>query len=105
MVTENHKNLLKGLQKILEKQAELARRGNIENHRFDELRRQADALIRRIEQGKILDRDEFKKQKEGLQRLYRELCLAIEVQKEDTEREISQTRKWNKTIQTYNRNV
>lgn len=105
MVEENQVNLVKALQRLLEKQTELVRKRDYDTRRFDELKRQADVLVKKTAQAGILQRPEFSEQKRDLQKSYEQLNLALKAQKQTIVQELTQARKWKKTIQTYRKNV
>ena len=105
MATDNQKNLLNALQKLLEKQTELTRKGNFSGSRAEELRKQADVLVRKIAQTGIINSPELKKLKDKLQKSYEQLCLALKAQKQATAEELGRIRKGKKTIHTYRNNI
>ena len=105
MSTDKQIHLLDGLQSLLEKQIELARQGNPAGGRIEVLSKQAGSLVEKIARGGILELAEFKNRREQLQKLYKDLCLAITAQKDDTAEKLSRVRKGRKTIQTYRNNI
>lgn len=97
--------LLDELQGLLEKQIELVYRGNSSGGRFGVLSNQAYSLVEKIAQTGILNRAEFKNQRECLKKLYEDLCLAVTAQKTQTAEQLSQLRRARKTIKTYRSNI
>jgi len=99
MTTERQIRLLDDLQALLERQVELARRGNVRD--VEALSKQANSLVGEIVRTGILERFEFKNRRERLQELCDSLCLAVTAQQADTAERLSWVRKGKKTIQTY----
>ena len=97
--------LLNELQSLLEKQIELVHRDNASGGQFGALSSQADSLVEKIAQTGILNRAEFKNQRECLKKLYKDLCLAVTAQKTQTAEQLSQLRKGKKIIKTYRSNI
>jgi len=105
-IGDNTTNLLDELQTMLEKQVEMARRGNIRD--LEALSKQAGSLSEKIVQTGILgpaDPVFDKGRREKLQKLYEKLCLAITDQKAEVSKELSRVRKGKKTIQTYRSHI
>ena len=96
-------SLLDELQSLLEKQIELAQQGNISG--IEVLSRQAGSLVEKIAQMRIPESAEFKSQREQLQKLYKELCLAIAAQRADICERLSWVRKGRKTVEAYRNNI
>ncbi len=97
------KLLLDKLQNILQKQIELARQGNIGE--VESLVKQAGLLMERISDLRILELPEYKNYQEKLQRLYKELCLALAAQKAEVAGQLNRIRNGKKTIEVYRDNV
>jgi hypothetical protein len=95
--------LLSDLQSLLERQIELARQGNISD--VEVLSKQANSVVEGIVQTGILGLAEFKNRREQLQKLYRDLCLALTAQRADSSEKLSRVRKGKKTIETYRKNI
>jgi len=91
------------LQRLLEKQIELARQGNISE--IEVLSKQASSLVSKIARSGVLESSEFKSQRERLRKLYQDLCLALAAQQAKTVEELSRVRKGKKTIKTYRSNI
>jgi hypothetical protein len=99
------RSLLKfdSLQSLLEKQIELAKRGNIS--KTESLERQANSLIEEIMQEGHLEPAEFADRRKKLKQLFDDLCITIAAQKADVSEKISRIRKGRKTIQAYRSNI
>ncbi len=106
-IGDNPKNLLDELQTLLEKQAEMARQGNIKD--VEVLCKQAGSLSEKIAHTGILNQEDdpvFNNgRREKLQKLYEKLCLAITDQKAEVSKELRRVRKGKKTIQTYRSHI
>jgi hypothetical protein len=103
IIPDEQIHLLDELQSLLEKQIELARRGNI--NEIDVLSKQASSIVGKIFRSGILESSEFKSQHEQLRKLYHDLCLALTAQQVETAEELSRVRKGKKTIETYRSNI
>jgi len=104
MSTDEQINMLDELQSLLEMQLKLAHRGNSAGKHIDVLGKQADLLVGKITQAGILERPEFRNQKEKLKKSYDDLHLAITAQRADTAEKLSQIRRGRKIIETYRGN-
>jgi hypothetical protein len=96
--------MLDELQNLLEQQLELARQGNSAGEQIEVLGRRADCLVKEITQAGILERPEFKSQKNKLKKSYEDLHLALTAQKVDTSEKLSQVRRGRKIVETYRGN-
>ena len=96
-------NLLIDLHALLEKQIELAHKGDITG--VESLSNQAGILVDEIMETKQLESDEFKNQLQQLQKLYQHLSLSIAAQKTETSEQLSRIRKGKKTIAAYRGNI
>jgi hypothetical protein len=105
MAEEKQENILKGLQNLLEEQIKLTRGGNYDSVRLDQLNKQADVLVRRIAQTKLLQQDGFKGQKEKLRKTYDDLYLAIKAEQKQIAENLNKIRKGKKTISVYQKNI
>jgi len=94
---------LNALEDLLEKQIKLARLGNITE--LEVLSKQASCCVEKVAETRILESTEYKSQKDKLEKLYRDLCLALAVQKAETAEEIKQVRRGKKTIGAYRSNL
>jgi hypothetical protein len=96
-------DLLDELQSLLEKQIELAQHGNISD--VEVLSKQVSSLVERIVQAGILGLAEFENRREQLQKLYKDLCLAVTAQRAETAERLGRVRKGKKTIAAYRGNI
>ncbi|MCK4913896.1 MAG: hypothetical protein KAS69_04795 [Planctomycetes bacterium] len=87
----------------MKKQNQQAQQGSISE--VEQLGKQADSIVKKISQTHILDSVEFKNQKEKLQKLYADLCLAVTAQKAGAAEQLSEIRRVRKTIGAYKDNV
>ena len=96
--------MLDELQGLLQQQLELAHQGNPAGEKIEALCRQADSLVKEITQAGILDRPKLENQKKKLNKLYKDLHLALTAQRADTAEKLSQVRRGRKIIGTYRSN-
>jgi hypothetical protein len=82
-------------------QLKLVHEGNSAGKQMDGLGTRTDLLVEKIVQAGILERPEFKSQKEKLKKSYEELHLAITAQRADTAEKLSQVRRGRKVVGTY----
>ena len=101
--TAEQTQLLDELANLLKKQNQLAQQGSISE--VEQLGTQADCVVEKISQTRILDSIKFKNKKENLQKLYNDLCLAVMAQKADTSEQLSEVRRAKKTIGVYKNNI
>jgi flagellar biosynthesis/type III secretory pathway chaperone len=104
MSTDEQINMLDELRSLLDMQLKLAHRGNSAGKQIEVLSKQADSLVEKITQAGILERHEFKSQKEKLKKSYEDLRLAITAQRSDTAEKLSQVRRGRKIVETYRGN-
>ena len=90
------------LQGLLKKQINLIRKGNIKE--AEVLNEQAVSLAEKVKRSGVLESAEFKNQREQLQQLYQDLCLAITTQQAETAEQLKWIRKGKKTIAAYRGN-
>ena len=91
--------LLDDLQGLLEKQIEMARRGNL--RRVEALAGQADSIVAQIVQNKVFEQPEFDDQREHLTKLYKKLELMLAAGKNAVNRQLRRVGNGRKTLQTY----
>lgn len=96
-------HLLDDLENMLEKQIELAHQGNLRG--IEALSGQTDSLTEEIGRLKILESAEFKSERECLVKLYNDLQFALTVEKEETGKQLQQTRRARRTIRAYRNNI
>ena len=94
-------NLLDELQSLLEKQIEMTRQGSIID--IERLGSQGSFLVEKIIHAGILERVEFENRRQRLQKLYKQLHLALAANKADTAEKIDRIRKGKKLLATYKR--
>jgi hypothetical protein len=104
MSTNKDISILDELQDLLAQQLKLAHQGNPAGEKIEALCRQADCLVKEIKQAGMLDRPEFENQKNKLNKLYKNLHLALTAQREDTAEKLSQVRRGRKIVETYRGN-
>ena len=103
IIPDGQIHLLDELQGLLEKQIELARKGNI--NEIEVLSKQAGSLVREITRSGVFESAEFRSRREQLRKLYQNLCLALAAQQAETAEKLSQVRRGKKTIEVYRNNV
>lgn len=99
MNTDGQVSLLDDLQGLLEKQIEMARRGNL--RRVEALAGQADSIVARIVQTKVLQQPEFDGRREHLTKLYKKLELMLETDKDAVSRQLRGVGSGRKTLHAY----
>jgi hypothetical protein len=104
MSADEHISMLNELQDLLEMQSKLVHEGNSAGKQMDDLGTRAELLVKKIVQTGILERHEFKSQKEKLKKSYEELHLAVTAQRADTAEKLSQVRRGRKIVGTYRGN-
>ncbi len=98
-ISKKDENLLNDLQTLLEKQIELAHKGDIKG--VESLSKQANSLVEKCVQSRILERVDLKNQGEKLQKLYEQLSLALSAQIAETNEQLSRIRKGRRTLHIY----
>ncbi len=91
--------LLDDLQGLLEKQIEMARRGNL--RRVEALAEQADSIVARIVQTRVLQQPDFDGRREHLTKLYKKLELMLETGKDAVSRQLRRVGSGRKTLHAY----
>ena len=104
MITDKQISMIDELQGLLEMQLKLAHQGNSAGKQIEVLGRRADRLVEKIAQAGILERPEYKNQKDKLKKSYENLHLAITAQKADTAEKLVQVRRGRKIVETYHGN-
>ncbi len=99
MNTDEQVSLLDGLQGLLEKQIETARRGNL--RRVEALAGKADSIVARIVQTRVLEQPEFDGRREHLTKLYKKLELILATGKEAVGKQLQQVGSGRRTLQAY----
>jgi hypothetical protein len=106
VIVDNQTHLLDELQTLLEKQVEMAKRGNLRD--VELLSGKSGSLVEKVRQTGVFDaaNPAFNgKRRKQLQKLYEDLCLTIEAQKAGVSVELSRVRKGKKTVQTYRSHI
>ncbi len=99
MNEDGQMRLLNDLQGLLEKQIEMARRGNL--RRVEALAEQADSIVARIVQARVFEQPEFDGRREHLTRLYKKLELILATGKDAVGKQLRQVGSGRRTLQAY----
>jgi len=102
-ISEKDGNLLNDLQTLLESQIKLAHKGDIAG--VESLISRANSVIEQIVKSEIFKQTDCENQREKLQRLYKQLSVAISAQRTETGEQINRIRRGKKTIGTYRDNI
>lgn len=94
---------IESLKTLLTKQLKLARQGSISD--VEASISQSDILVRQISDAGIPKMQEFKEQRQELERLYKSIFLALTTQKDDTAEQLKQVRKGKRTIEVYRKSI
>ena len=105
MSTDKQIDMVDKLQSLLERQIVLVHQGNSVSERFEALSRQADSLVQKIAEMKILEQDGLEDKRTRLRKSYDRLRLALTAQKDDIGDKLGQLRKGRKTIGAYRSNI
>ncbi len=103
IIPDEQIHLLNELQSLLEKQIEMARKGNI--NKIEVLSNQAGSLVGKIARSGIFESAEFISRREQLRKLYQNLCLALTAQQAETAGKLNHVRRGKKTIDVYRNNI
>src|SRR3989304_4483828 len=95
-ISKKDENLLNDLQTLLEKQIEMAHKGNIKG--LESLGKQANSLVEKCVQSGILDRADFENQRVNLKKLYEQLSMALSAQRAEASEQLSRIRKGRRTL-------
>jgi hypothetical protein len=95
--------LLKELVNLLERQIGLARRGSF--GQLERLAGRCEPLVSKIAAAGLLERPEYKAQRERLVKLYHDLQLALSTQKDTVAEQLKSIRKGKRTLATYRGNI
>jgi len=95
-------HLLDNLQSLLEKQIEMARRGNF--RRVEVLAEQADSIVEKIVKIKAFEQPEFDGRRTHLTKLYEKLQLILAAGKDSVGRQLRQVGNVRKTLHAYRNN-
>ncbi len=95
--------ILDNLQNLLEKQLDFAREGGFREVAM--LAEQVDSVIGKISQAGVFEKPEFKARQEKMRALYRELELAITVEKAEVSGQLDHIRKGRRVMEVYKHNL
>ncbi len=99
MNEDGQMRLLDDLQGLLEKQIEMARRGNL--RRVEALAEQADSIVAGIVQAGVFEQPEFDGRREHLTKLYKKLELMLAADKDAVNRQRRRVGNGRKTLHAY----
>ncbi len=102
MSEDEGQQLLKGLERLLARQIELARRGS-----FTELPRLADeseAIVAEIKKAGLLEKPQNQPQRQHLNKLYKDLQLMLSTEKDAAVEQLKLINRGRKTLDTYREN-
>jgi hypothetical protein len=102
---EKGKNFVTGLEKLIQEQVTLIKKGKDDTVRLEQLSRQADLLTREIAQMKILDEPDMQDSKKELRKAFETLALAISAEQKQITEDLKRLRKASKTIGAYKQNL
>lgn len=91
------------LTKLLQRQLDLVGKGRLEE--VEALVGQSDPVVRQLSESRILECDEFKSEKQKLEKLYRKIYLALADRHKETGDELRAVRKGRRTLKAYRRNI
>jgi len=99
MKKDDEVRLLEELANILEKQIELARHGDFAG--LERLAGRCEPLVARITAAGLLENPAYKAERERLAEFYRDIQMAISMQKDATGEQLKSMHKHKKTLATY----
>lgn len=102
MKADEQIGLLDNLQSLLEKQIEMARKGNFRC--VEALAEQADSIVEKMGQTQAFEYPEFECQRVHLAELYKKLELILAAGKDSVGKELGQVGKVRKTLKAYRNN-
>jgi hypothetical protein len=97
------KKRIQELIKLLQQQLNLASQGRIGE--VEALVSQSDPVVKQLSEAQVLERGEFKADKQKLEKLYRKIYLALTDRHEGISSELQSIRKGRKTLKAYRGNV
>ncbi len=97
------RRMLDRLHGLLERQLELVHQGNV--GAAERLCEQADALVREIAEAHAFDRIDGTERRQSLQLLYRELCLTLTAQREETSSALRAVRRGKRVLRAYGNHI
>jgi hypothetical protein len=99
MSADDDTQLMVELANLLERQIELARHGDFAG--LERLAGQCEPLVARITAAGLLQNPAYKTERERLAKFYRDIQMAISMQKDVTGEQLKSMRKHKKTLATY----
>jgi hypothetical protein len=103
MRNDDEVRLFEELANLLERQVEFARHGDFAG--LERLAGQCEPLVARITATSLLENSAYEAERERLAKLYRDIQMAISMQKDATGEQLKSMRKHKKTLATYRGNV
>jgi hypothetical protein len=103
MKLEDEIQLLKELAGILERQIELARHGDFAG--LERLAGQCEPLVARVTAAGLLENPAYKAERERLVKFYRDIQMAVSMQKDITGEQLKLMRKHKKTLAVYRSDI
>jgi hypothetical protein len=100
--TDEQTHLLDNLQSLLEKQIEMARKGNF--RRVEALAEQAGSIVEKIVKIKPFGQPEFDGRRKHLSKLYKKLELMLAAGKDSVAKQLRQAGNARKTLKAYRNN-
>jgi hypothetical protein len=91
--------LLVELENNLKKQLEFARRGGLAS--VEKLAGQCEALVEKIRSAGLIDKPEYKMQRQRIEKLYHDLLLLLSTQKDAVEEQLKSIHRGKKTLAAY----
>jgi hypothetical protein len=99
MSADDDTQLIGELANLLERQVELARHGDFAG--LERLAGQCEPLVARITAAGLLEKPAYRAERERLTKFYRDIQMAISMQKDVTGEQLKSMRKHKKTLATY----
>lgn len=103
MKKDDELRLLEELANILERQVELARHGDFAG--LERLAGQCEPLVARLTAACLPGNPAYKAERERLAKLYRDIEMAVSMQKDATGEQLKSMRKHKKTLAVYRGNI
>jgi hypothetical protein len=95
----NDAQFLTELENNLKKQLEFARRGSLES--VEKLAGQCRTLVEKISSAGLIEKPEYKSQRQRIEKLYQELLLLLSSQKDAVAEQLKSIHKGRKTLSAY----
>ncbi|MBN1974920.1 MAG: hypothetical protein JW787_14865 [Sedimentisphaerales bacterium] len=97
--------LLDKLVCLLQEQLNVINRSDVTGKQSEILAGQTQTLVDEIAGKRLLDSEQFKTQRENIEKLYKNLSVAVMARKNETENHLNHIRKGKKTLGTYRNNI